>query len=92
MILSGNPDTLHVGMVGSLDLRTEIMVVREHLPPNEAKDYVENLEKARVAFYKKFFKVHPNDPALYDFMLNMDHMTQENACEMIVYASGNLPG
>ena len=91
MILSDVPNAVHVGMVGSLDLRVKIMTEREHLEQDQAVEYVDNLEKARVSFYKKFFKVHPDDPELYDVMLNMDHMSQDIASEMIIYASGRLP-
>ena len=90
MILKNQEDVLHVGMVGSSDLRIGTMTKREHLDETEAKDYVDNLEKARVAFYRKYFKVHPNDPGLYDLMLNMDHMSHDKAAEMIIFASGKL--
>ncbi len=87
MILSGYENAIHIGMVGSLPLRVSTMVKREHLDEKEALEYVDNLEKARVSFYRKFFKVHPDDPVLYDVMLNMDEMSHQTATEIISYTS-----
>ena len=87
MILSGYENAIHIGMVGSLPLRVSTMVKREHLDEKEALEYVDNLEKARVSFYRKFFKVHPDDPVLYDVMLNMDEMSHHTATEIISYTS-----
>jgi cytidylate kinase len=63
---------------------------REHLDLEEAKEYAEELEQARVAFFRKFFKAHPNDPNLYHIMLNMGKLQHQTAAEIIVHAAGDL--
>ena len=57
---------------------------------SEAQGYVEELDRARVAFFRKFFKVHPDEPSLYDIMLNMARLESKTATEVIVHAVGDL--
>ncbi|HCG91504.1 MAG TPA: hypothetical protein DEZ08_06670 [Dehalococcoidia bacterium] len=91
LILKEFPGVIHVGMVGSIGLRVETMMKRELLDSDDAETYVENLEKARVGFFKKFFKVHPDDPSLYDFMINMDVMSHVTASDTISYVASLGP-
>ena len=59
MILSGSPSVIHIGIQAPLEVRIETMMRREHFTREEAKSYVEELEEARIAFFRKFFKVTP---------------------------------
>jgi cytidylate kinase len=90
VILADTPDVIHVGLLAPLDVRAETMMEREHLGREEAEEFAEELERARVAFFRKFFKVHPNDPSLYHIMLNMGKVQRQTAAEIIVHAAGDL--
>lgn len=90
MILGDTPGVIHVGLLAPPELRVETIMSREHLTRPEAAAYVEEVEQGRVAFYRKFFKVHPNDPSLYHLMLNMAKMRAEIATEIVVHAAGDL--
>ena len=59
---------------------------REHLTQPEAAKYVAELEQAREAFFRKFFKVQPADPTLYHVMVNMGKLSPEQATEVILQA------
>ncbi len=48
------------------------------------------VEAARLAFFRKFFKVDPNDPNLYHLVLNIDKYTHEMAAKMAVHALSDL--
>jgi cytidylate kinase len=87
MILADTPGVIHVGLVAPLDIRTDNLMRREHLERAEAQAYGEELEQARVIFFKKFFKVSPYDPALYHMVLNMDKLQQKTAAEIIAHAA-----
>jgi cytidylate kinase len=76
--------------MAGLEVRTQTLMEREHLEHDEAETYVEELERARVSFFRKFFKVHPNEPTLYHMMLNMDKMQPKTAAKVIVHAAGDL--
>ncbi len=90
IILADTPGVIHVGLMAPLELRVQTLVEREHFEAGEAQVYVEELERAREAYFRKFFKVHPNEPSLYHMMLNMDKVRPQIAAEVIVHAAGDL--
>ena len=90
VILADAPGVFHVGLLASLEARTETLMAAEHLEREAAEVYVEGLEEARVKYFRKFFQVHPNGPTLYHTLLNMDKMQPEAAVDVIVQAAENL--
>ena len=93
ILLADTPGVIHVGLTAPLEVRVQTMMQREHLDPDEAEVYVEELERARIAFFRKFFKAHPNEPTMYHMMLNMGKIQPKTAAEVIVHTAGDLvPG
>ena len=93
VILADTPGVTHVGLLAPLDVRVEYMISREHFDRDEAQGYVEELDRARVAFFRKFFeKVGPDDPSIYHMMLNMGRMESKTAAEVIVHTARDLAG
>jgi cytidylate kinase len=90
MILSDFPGTLHVGMLAPLESRIENIMAREHYNRQEATKYVAELEEARIAFFRKFFRVNANDPELFHLILNGARIRPEIAAEMVVHAAEEL--
>ena len=90
IILADTPDVIHVGLLAPMELRVQTVMQVEHLDRADAEVYVEELERARVAFVSKFFQTHPNEPTLYHMMLNMDKIKPRTAAEVIVHAAGDL--
>ena len=90
MILHDFPGALHVGMLAPLDSRIANIMAREHYSREEATKYVLELEEARVAFFRKFFKVNANDPELFHIILNGARIRPEIAAQMVVHAAGDL--
>ena len=89
-ILADFPGVLHVAMLAPLEMRIENIMAREHYTRTEAAKFVAELEEARIAFFRKFFKVHPNDPELYHLILNAGKIRHETAAQMIVHAVEDL--
>ena len=89
-ILADAPGVMHVALQAPVDMRVEIMMQREHFDRDEALGYVEELDRSRVAFMRKFFRVSPDDPSLYDIMLNMRRMEFRTAAEIIVHTAGDF--
>src|SRR5918992_1439487 len=83
VILADAPEIIHVGILAPLEVRVATIMEREHLTREEAEAYVEEVEQARIKFFRKFFKVNPNDPSLYHLMLNLGQMQPETAAEVI---------
>ena len=90
ILLADTPGVMHVGLMAGLEVRTQTLIEREHLEHDDAESYVEELERARISYFRKFFKVHPNEPTLYHMMLNMDKMQPKTSAEVIVHAAGDL--
>ncbi len=90
MMLADVPGVVHVGMWAPLDVRVQTAMDREHFSRSEAEKYVEELEQARVTFFRKFFKVNPYDPSLYHIMVNMGMMQPKVAAEVITHTVDQL--
>jgi cytidylate kinase len=90
VILADAPGVIHVGMLSPLEVRVATIMEREHLTREEAEAYVEEVEQARIRFFRKFFKVNPDDPSLYHLMLNLGQMRLETAAEVIACTTKEL--
>ena len=89
-ILADASDTFHVGLIAPMSVRVDTLMAREHFEREEAEIHVEELERARVNFVQKFWKVHPNEATHYHMMLNMGRMSPKVAAEVIAHAAGDL--
>jgi cytidylate kinase len=83
VVLADAPGVIHVGMLAPLEIRVMTIMEREHFTREDAEAYVEEVEQARIRFFRKFFRVNPNDPSLYHLMLNLGQMQLELAAEVI---------
>jgi cytidylate kinase len=90
MILGDAPGVIHVGVLAPREFRVETIMQREHLDRAQAEAYVDEVEQARVNFFRKFFKVNVYDPNLYHVMLNMGKMKVKTAAEIVIHAAGDL--
>jgi cytidylate kinase len=90
VILAGAPRIIHVGMLAPLEVRVATIMEREDLTREEAEAYIEEVEQARAKFFRKFFKVNPDNPSLYHLMLNLGQMRPELAAEIIAHTAKEL--
>ncbi|RLC58073.1 MAG: hypothetical protein DRI30_03190 [Chloroflexi bacterium] len=86
MILADLPRALHVLTVAPKELRYERFAEREGIEADEAKRRVEENDRGRAAFYKKFWKVDVQDPCLYDLTVDTSHFSLDQAAELIATA------
>ena len=93
IILADMPGVVHIGLVAPMDVRIDTMAKRELFSNEEARDYAEELENARVTFYRKFFRIlNPNDPTNFHVMLNIGRISQNTAAEIIAHAAEDIAG
>ncbi|MDA0733731.1 MAG: cytidylate kinase-like family protein [Chloroflexi bacterium] len=90
IILADTPGVIHVGLVAPLSVRADTVMRREHFTKEEATAYVEELEQARITFFRKFFKVNANDPNMFHMVLNLGMLQQKTAAEVIVHTAGDI--
>ena len=84
IILRDDPGALHVGLVSVHAERLKRIMERENLNDVEAERHVLENDRARVAYYKRFFKVDPEDPQYYHQVLNTDLLTIDRTADVIV--------
>ena len=92
VILADQPGVLHVGLVSEPERRVERIMEREKLGRHEAEQFVTVNDKARNAYFKRFFQVKPEDPSHYHVMVNTDWLEVHEAAELIELAASKLAG
>lgn len=96
VILRDMPNVLRVGIEARLEDRIATIMERERLGQAEAAAVIEERDKARGYYFKKFFDIDvPDDPSLFHFVVNTSDISQDYAVEAIVHAckaqqEGNL--
>ena len=90
IILKDMPGVLHVGLIAPPELRIRTIIERQHLKWSDAEKYMTDMEKARIAYFRKFFKVRPDDPNLYHMVLNMGTVSVNTAAKIVAHSVGNL--
>lgn len=87
IILRDKPGVLHVGLWSALSERVTRIMTREKLDQATAERYVAENDKARVAYFQRFFKVQPENPAHYHVMVNTDLLDTQRAAGLITAAA-----
>lgn len=87
IILRDDPTVLRVGVVAEIEDRIGRIMDRERLSYDEAAKVVENRDSARAMYFKNHFNLEdPDDPHLYQFVINSSEMDLEYAVEVVVDA------
>ena len=83
MVLRGHPDVTHVQVVAEADVALARVQEWEGLDEVMAARRIEEFNKGRAAFHKKFWQVDVWSPLLYDIVLNTTHLTYNQAAELV---------
>ncbi len=87
MILRDLPGALHALTLAPKELRIERLAAREGIDLEEAARRVQDGDRARAAFYRRFWKVDVNDPTLYDMTLETSRLSYELGAELVAAAA-----
>ena len=91
MVLRDRPATIHIGTIAEHDTRVKRIMERQRVDTlQEAERYIDENDKARTAFYQRFFGVHPQDARRYHMVLNTEFMGEEKAADMVIAALETL--
>lgn len=85
-ILHDAPETLHVYVAAPREHRVTALVEREGIAAQEAERRIKQSDHNRDAFHRRYFKVNPEDPALYDMVLHGGRISIELAVRIIALA------
>ncbi len=87
VILRDYPGALHVLVLAPKELRLPRLAEREQLSEEDARRRLQESDRARVAFHRKFFKVEVDDPTLYHLVLNTARFSFEDAAGLVCAAA-----
>ena len=79
-------DMLHVRVVAPLEQRIAYVVQREGLTPANAKARIQNKERSRAHYLEAFYHRRPDDPLLYDLMVNTAVLSLDSTVDLILRA------
>jgi hypothetical protein len=79
------PTVLKVRLVAPLAYRLEKVRQRKTLTEEEAIRYLKKIDQNRSEWARFLYDVDWTDPNLYDMVINLEHLTHDTACGMIVY-------
>lgn len=87
IILRDDPTVLRVGVVAEIEDRIGRIMDRERLNYDQAAKVIENRDSARTLYFKNHFNLeNPDDPHLYQLVINSSEMDLEYAAEVVVDA------
>jgi len=87
MVLADMPGALHVLFVARRQLRARRLAERDEIGVEEATRRAVESDRARCAFYKKFWHVEVEDPKLYDLTVDTMRLSYEIAADLVVAAA-----
>lgn len=85
LLLSGIPQLLRLRVIAGSEFRIQSAMKQMNLNRNEAAEYIEKVDKERSKWTYFLYGLEWQDPVLYDWVLNLEHISIENACDVIVY-------
>lgn len=86
VILSGNPDSLHIRICAPKALRIERIALRHQITIECAQAQVEASDRFRAYYLKRFYHRHWDDPDLYHIIINTGLLQVVDAADLVIQA------
>jgi CMP/dCMP kinase len=86
VLLHDHRDVLHTRIVAPLEQRIIYVMRREGTTRDEARNRVQVKDQDRHRYLQNVYRQHPNDPHLYDIILNTGVLTLDQAVDLIILA------
>lgn len=85
-LLHGVPNVFKVRLVAPLSYRIKSEVAKKNITEEVAKQYIKKVDERRKQWTKFFYNVDWTDPSLYDMVINLENLSLDTACGIIMYA------
>jgi cytidylate kinase len=85
-MLADRRDVLHVRIVAPFERRVRYVSAREGLSEPDAADRIQQRERARARYLQTFYGVRPDDPQLYDLVVNTGALSLDHAVALAARA------
>ncbi len=86
VVLAQRRDVLHVRIVAPFDMRTAYVVRREGLDQAAARTRIQTKDRERIRYLQEEHQQHPEDPHLYDLVLNSGILDLNSIVDLISLA------
>ena len=83
LMLKGAAAVLRIRIIAPTEMRLAMVQERLKLTGKEALDYIQKTDEGRRKWVRYLYGVDWDDPALYDLVLNLEHINTEEACGVI---------
>ena len=80
------PNVLKIRLIAPLPYRVKSVMEKKGFIGEEAIKYIENVDEKRKQWTRFLYDVDWTDPMLYDMVINLDQVTLDTACGLILYA------
>lgn len=87
IVLADDPTALHVRLDGPRERRLAKARETMDITAAEARNLLEDNDRARGAYVKHFYRADPADPALYDLVIDSTRLTAAASADIIVTAA-----
>src|SRR4030042_2715068 len=87
-LLQGVPNVFKVRLVAPLSYQIKNEMAKQNISEETAKAYIEKVDEKRKQWTKFFYHVDWTDPSLYDMVINLENLSLDTACGMIMYVLG----
>ncbi len=86
VVTAGLSHVFHVRLVSAFEKRLQRIQELEHLSKEAALQFIEQEDRGRERYLKKYFKADVDDPLLYDLVINTDRISHDRAARLIADA------
>ncbi len=84
LLLKGAPALLRLRIVAPMEFRISMAQERLHLSRDEAISHIAKMDQDRRRWTQFLYGVDWGDPALYDLVVNLERISIEQACSVVI--------
>ncbi len=86
LVLLTHRNVVNLRLVADFTVRLKRVMEREKVSETDVRRRITEADYAREAYYRYLYNVMPDDPSIYDMVLNTSRVTLEEVAAMIIAA------
>ena len=87
VVLAGDPNVLRVRVIAPMTVRISSMRAESGISESAARARIDASDEARNNYHRRIFGVRPDDPGLYDLVINTAEISIQVSVEIICVAA-----
>jgi cytidylate kinase len=87
MLLRKVPAVVRVRLIAPMEMRIRAVIDRHGLRREAAEAYIRQVDEERTRWTRLIYDVDLSDPQLYDLVLNLENISIQSACQLIIEAT-----